>query len=81
LSPEQCRAARGWLGWSLADLAQVAAVDIEIVRALEAQESEPNLATLSRLRAAFEAAGIGFIFIDGRVACGITYSPNPGSAH
>jgi transcriptional regulator with XRE-family HTH domain len=61
ITPEQCRAARGLLDWSQADLADKAAVGIVTVRQFEAAAHEPRRATLDVIRRAFESAGVEFI--------------------
>ena len=61
VSPEQCRAARGLLGWSQRELANRARVGTVTVHQLEAAASEPRRATLDAIRRAFEAAGVEFI--------------------
>ena len=58
---EQCRAARGLLDWSQAELADKAGVGIVTVRQFEAGLHEPRRATLDVVKRAFEAAGVEFI--------------------
>jgi len=61
ITPAQCRAARGLIGWSQQDLASEARVGIVTVHQLEAGTSQPRRATLDVIRRAFESAGIEFI--------------------
>ena len=61
ISPGQCRAARGLLGWSQQELAKIARVGVVTVHQLENGLSQPRRATLEVIRRAFEAAGIEFI--------------------
>ncbi len=61
LTPEQCRAARGLLGWSQQRLAHQAQVGVVTVHQLEAGLSQPRRATLDVIRRAFETAGVEFI--------------------
>ena len=61
VTPAQCRAARGLLGWNQQELARRARVGIVTVHQLEAGLSQPRRATLDVIRRAFEAAGIEFI--------------------
>jgi hypothetical protein len=59
----QCRAARGLLGWSVAQLAQAAGVAWRTIQRAEASEGVPrmHIATLEKIQAALEAAGVEFI--------------------
>ena len=65
MTPGQCRAARGLLDWTQADLARVAEVGIVTVRQLEAGSGSPRSATLKVIRQALEAAGVEFIDANG----------------
>jgi transcriptional regulator with XRE-family HTH domain len=58
ISPQQCRAARGLLDWSQADLAERARVGIVTVRQLEAGLHTPRRSTAEAIRRALEAAGV-----------------------
>jgi transcriptional regulator with XRE-family HTH domain len=62
LSPEQCRAARAWLGWSQEDLSKRARVGQSTLKDFEAGKRAPMRNNLEAIRAALEAAGIGFTF-------------------
>ena len=61
VTPAQCRAARGLLGWSQQELARQAGVGIVTVHQLETGVSQPRRATLDVIRRALESAGIEFI--------------------
>ncbi len=61
VTPEQCRAARGLLGWSQLELAKRARVGVVTIHQLEAASNQPRLATLDVIRRAFESAGVEFI--------------------
>lgn len=77
LTPEQCRAARGWLDWSQNDLAAAANVSQSTVRDFEKGRRIPIANNLEAIRAALEARGLGFAFAtDGgeTYACGISFS-------
>jgi transcriptional regulator with XRE-family HTH domain len=65
MTPAQCRAARGLLGWTQQKLAAEAHVGVVTIHQLEAGVSEPRHATLDVIRRAFEAAGIDFIDANG----------------
>jgi predicted transcriptional regulator len=60
-TPEQCRAARGLLGWSQQELARQARVGVVTVHQLETGVSEPRRATIEVIQRAFEDAGVTFI--------------------
>lgn len=77
MTPEQCRAARGWLAWSQDELAKAANVGQSTVKDFEGGRRTPISATLAAMQAALEQGGIGFSFSteDGvSMPCGITYS-------
>jgi predicted transcriptional regulator len=61
ITPEQCRVARGLLGWNLENLAYKAAVSIVTVHKFEAAAHSPPRATIRFIQRAFEGAGIEFI--------------------
>lgn len=61
ITPSQCRAARGLLGWNQEDLATRAGVSQVTVHQLEAGSTQPRRATLDVIRRAFEKAGVEFI--------------------
>jgi transcriptional regulator with XRE-family HTH domain len=80
MTPEQCRAARGWLAWSQDDLASAAHVSHSTVRDFEKGRRVPIANNLAAIRAALEAQGI--VFLDSGGTCGITYArPEKGEAH
>lgn len=58
--PEQCRAARGWLGWSQQKLAARAKVGESTLKDFEARKRRPIANNLAAIRGALEAAGIEF---------------------
>ena len=59
----QVRAARGFLKWSIADLASKSGVSVPTIQRLEQADGIPGTKaqTLVDLRAAFEEAGLEFI--------------------
>jgi transcriptional regulator with XRE-family HTH domain len=61
ITPAQCRAARGLLSWTQADLAKAASVGVVTVRQFEGESGTPRPATLTVLQQALEAAGLEFI--------------------
>jgi transcriptional regulator with XRE-family HTH domain len=82
MTPEQCRAARGWLGWSQQELAERAHVGISTVRDFEARRRQPIANNIAALRRVFEAAGVIFMFDAAGRATGIAMTdaslPNAG---
>ena len=61
MSPEQCRAARAWLGWTQQHLAQNAKVSLSTVQGFEKGDHGTIPATSHAMRLALEANGIEFI--------------------
>jgi transcriptional regulator with XRE-family HTH domain len=61
ITPEQARAARALLDWSQEDAADRAKITPKTLRDFETGQRDPRVDTLSRLRAAFERAGVDFI--------------------
>jgi transcriptional regulator with XRE-family HTH domain len=72
MSPEQSRAARGWLGWSQTELAEHASVSLSTVRDFENGHRMPITNNLDALRRAIEEAGVRLLFLDDGKAAGIT---------
>jgi ribosome-binding protein aMBF1 (putative translation factor) len=71
MSPEQSRAARGWLSWSQDDLANRAKVSLSTVRDFEKGRHTPIAVTLAAMRKAIEDAGVKLVFSNGGKATGI----------
>jgi transcriptional regulator with XRE-family HTH domain len=71
MTPEQCRAARGWLGWSQLELARKANVSLRTIAAFERGEQEPRPNNLIAIRRAVEAGGIRLLFDKNGTAAGI----------
>jgi transcriptional regulator with XRE-family HTH domain len=71
MSPEQCRAARAWLGWSQARLAGLSKVGISTIKNFEADPARTRAHTVMNLRQIFEEAGVFFKFDDDERALGI----------
>lgn len=74
MTPEQCRAARGWLNWTQAALAERSRTGLSTVKDFEAGRRAPMANNLVAIQAALEKEGIGFAFDDGKKPCGITYT-------
>lgn len=74
LTPEQSRAARGWLGWTQQTLARRASVGLSTVRDFENGRRWPIANNLAAMRLAMEQAGVKFVFDDGH-ASGIGVAP------
>jgi transcriptional regulator with XRE-family HTH domain len=71
MSPEQCRAARGWLGWTQQELARRAGVGLSTVRDFENGDRTPIPNNLAAIRRAIEEAGIKLVFDADGAAAGI----------
>lgn len=65
ISAEQCRGARGMLGWSQDELAEAASLSRATIADFERGERTPIMNNLVALRVAFEAAGLEFISENG----------------
>ncbi|MEQ8369200.1 MAG: helix-turn-helix transcriptional regulator [Alphaproteobacteria bacterium] len=57
LMPAQSRAARGWLNWTQADLAQRASVGLSTLKDFESGKRTPIANNVSALRRALEEGG------------------------
>jgi len=60
IRPAQLRAARALVGWSREDLAAATGTTVRTLARLEANETQPRVSTLSRIRSALENAGVEF---------------------
>lgn len=65
MTREQCRAARGLLGWTLEDLAERSSVSAASITKFETGARETRAGTIKLIRLAFEEAGVEF-FENGR---------------
>src|SRR5881227_1582642 len=75
MSPEQCRAARAWLGWTQQMMASYARVGLSTIKEFEKSGRRTIPATLTAMQQTLEKAGIMFISdADGRPS-GIQVSP------
>ena len=61
MSPEQCRAARGWLGWSQGDLAKHAKVGLSTVKSFESGQRTPISNNLEAIARALTEGGVQFL--------------------
>lgn len=68
LSPEQSRAARGWLDWTQAELAERARVSLSTVKGFESGERNPIANNIEAMERAFISAGILFVEKDGQAS-------------
>lgn len=73
MTPEQCRAARGWLDLSQDDLAKAAGVSLSTVRDFEKGRRVPIPATLKAMEVALRAQGVELLSKDG-AAWGVAFS-------
>jgi predicted transcriptional regulator len=71
VTPEQCRAARAWLGWSQFELSRQANVALRSIAAFERGEQIPRANNLLAIRRAIESRGIRLLFDKNGVATGI----------
>ena len=75
LTPQQSRAARGWLDWSQADLAERANVSLSTIRDFEKGRRTPIGNNLDAIKRALENAGLAMVFGDQGHPTGIAVSP------
>jgi hypothetical protein len=62
MSPEQCRAARAWLDWTILELASRAKVGDSTIRSFEAGKRTPIQNNLDAIRRALEEEGMIFTY-------------------
>lgn len=60
MSPEQVRAARNWLAWTQAELADKAKVGLSTIKDLESGKRTPIANNLEAIQRALESGGIKF---------------------
>jgi ribosome-binding protein aMBF1 (putative translation factor) len=71
MTPQQSRAARGWLGWSQTELAKRANVSLSTVRDFEMGHRTPIPVTIASLQRVIEEAGLRLLFREDGSAEGI----------
>lgn len=71
MAPEQSRAARGWLDWTQAELAEKARVSLSTVRDFEKGRRTPIGNNLDAMRRVIESNGISLTFSETGEAVGI----------
>jgi hypothetical protein len=71
IAAAQCRAARALLEWTEAQLAEAAAVDIEVIKLLEARFRRPSPDEQHRIRKALEDGGVVLIDDSGDGGVGV----------
>ena len=60
MSPEQVRAARNWLAWTQAELAETAKVGLSTIKDYESGKRTPIANNLEAIQRALESAGVAF---------------------
>src|ERR1043165_8988029 len=61
MSPEQCRAARAWLGWTQQKMASYARVGLSTIKEFEKGGRRTIPATLAAMQQTLERAGVTFV--------------------
>jgi predicted transcriptional regulator len=74
MTPEQSRAARGWLAWSQEEFAKRAHVALRSVASFERGKITPRSNNLAAMQRVLEAAGVRFLFDENGKAEGIRVS-------
>ena len=75
MSPEQCRAARAWLGWSQAKLASKAHISGNTVRDFESGRRLPHPNNLLAIQLALEAEHMVFTNAEDGAAISVAHIP------
>jgi ribosome-binding protein aMBF1 (putative translation factor) len=78
MTPEQCRAGRGWLGWSQQELAVRARVGLSTVRDFEAKRRQPITNNIAAMQRALGTSGVRLVFGPSGEAAGIAWSDTDG---
>jgi transcriptional regulator with XRE-family HTH domain len=73
ITPEQCRAARGLLGWTQQVLADKSQTGVVTVRQFELRQNMPRRATVQVIQQALEKAGVHFIREDDHGGAGVRF--------
>jgi transcriptional regulator with XRE-family HTH domain len=79
LTPQQSRAARGWLDWSQEDLARRANVSLSTIRDFEKGKRTPIGNNLLAIRRALEGGGIRLTFGEEGKATGLAIQKSAGA--
>ena len=80
ITPEQSRAARGWLNWTQAKLAGQANVALSTVRDFEKGRHVPQAANLEAIRKSLEQEGVSITFEDNGKPRGIEMASSSDQA-
>ena len=71
ITPAQCRAARGLLGWTLSRLSKTSTVSVGTINKFELERRHPVLSNLAALKRSLEAGGVDFIPAHGKKGPGV----------
>ena len=77
MTPEQCRAARGWLNWTQVELAEKGKVGLSTVIEFEHGYRDTRTTKRTAIQAALERGGIRFIDHGGTL--GVTFAKPSGN--
>ena len=81
VSPEQCRAARGWLGWSQRDLAKKANIGLSTLKDFENGHRTPIANNLEAIQRALKGAGIELEYAANGSAIGVRKNGKLDESH
>ena len=74
ITPEQCRAARGLLGWTQQVLANKAEVGVVTLRQFELRQKTPRRASLHMIQQTLEKGGVQFFGGDSAGGVGVRFT-------
>lgn len=77
ITPEQSRAARGWLDWTQQQLAEAANVSLSTVLDFEKRRRSPISNNLVAMQQALEKAGVEMVFDNSGLPTGIAHAKDP----
>ena len=78
VTPNQLRAARGLVRWSMQDLSDKSGVPFDTISGFEVRDAQSKPETLAKLTKALRAAGVEFIYPDEKGGPGVRLKAGKG---